>query len=32
LLPPLTIYCDEIDLAIAKLVAALTAMAPREDR
>jgi len=32
LLPPLTIYCDEIDLAIAKLVAALTAMAPRDDR
>jgi acetylornithine/succinyldiaminopimelate/putrescine aminotransferase len=32
LLPPLTICRDEIDLAIAKLVAALTAMAPRDDR
>jgi acetylornithine/N-succinyldiaminopimelate aminotransferase len=32
LLPPLTIHRDEIDLAIAKLVAALTAMAPRDDQ
>jgi acetylornithine/N-succinyldiaminopimelate aminotransferase len=32
LLPPLTIYRDEIDLAIAKLGAALTTMAPRDDR
>ena len=30
LLPPLTIHRDEIDLAITKLVAALTAMAPRD--
>ena len=32
LLPPLTIHRDEIDLAIAKLVTALTAMAPRDDQ
>ena len=32
LLPPLTICRDEIDLAIAKLASALTAMAPRDDR
>jgi acetylornithine/N-succinyldiaminopimelate aminotransferase len=32
LLPPLTIHRDEIDLAITKLVTALTAMAPRDDQ
>jgi acetylornithine/N-succinyldiaminopimelate aminotransferase len=32
LLPPLTIHRDEIDLAIAKLVTALTAMSPRDDQ
>ena len=32
LLPPLTIHRDELDLAIAKLEAALTAIAPSDDQ